>query len=267
MKKVLSFAVLLAAAAMFGTPAHAAVSISLSTTSFATTTQVAQSNGNSVTYSNSNFNGFVINTMSVLKNGHGGQTAMVESSVTTIKNNGSNPETLYIILGGNGFLSPTTPPAVTLTSNIGGTLSAAGSRPPLVSTGNTFGANDAITFQSYADQSNNVNTTSLLSPNTTGPQAFTFTGFSKATSSQAFGGGNTPPGSVTVPLAVLAAPYSLVEALSVTLNKGGSLNFSTSTIISGGTASTPEPATMTLWGIGLAACGFAARRRRNAKVA
>lgn len=56
--------------------------------------------------------------------------------------------------------------------------------------------------------------------------------------------------------------FTLQQLGSVTLAAGNNGNFTERTDFI-----TPEPATMTLWGIGLAVCGFSARRRRNAKTA
>lgn len=54
--------------------------------------------------------------------------------------------------------------------------------------------------------------------------------------------------------------FTLQQMGSVTLAAGDNGNFVERTDFI-----TPEPTAMTLWGIGLAVCGFSARRRRNAK--
>jgi hypothetical protein len=240
MKKMFGLFALLAAVAMFVAPANAAVSISLSTTGFGSVTQVASSGGDTTSYSNSNYGGeFTVTALNVLKTTNGGVVAETDSAVLTIKNNTSATHTLYIILGANSYVSPVAPPAVTFTSSIGGSrgVQAAGN------TGN-------ITFQSYANQSNVITNSGF----TTGLQTI-----SPITASFL--------NSTSTTLSSLAAPYALNQAIAVTLTKGESVRFGGTTSVSGGLVTTPEPATMTLWGIGLAACGFAARRRRNATIA
>lgn len=242
MRKVSVFLVLLAAVAMFAAPAHAGVAIYLSTTGFDSSPSalVASSTGNTTTY-NANFGGFSVVSQTVTKNGQGGAIALVNTTNTTVKNTTTGTETLYMIVGGNGFISPVAPPNALLTSGVTGTYSSPGAH---------LGAADLLTFQSYANGSNVITNAGILTPLQS--QAYTVIPFS----STAF---NT--------ISSISAPFALAEAVKITLNAGGAVHFVGTTTVTGGLVTTPEPATMTLWGIGLAVCGFAARRRRNAKLA
>ncbi len=148
-----------------------------------------------------------------------------------IQNTGSGPATLYLTMGANNYLAPSTPPSIVMLSHIGGTV-------PVADSGNL------LTFQQYVNTSNVQN--AITGPWTPGPQTPGITG-----------GSFNNDASTTI--TSLTAPYSVTEYFAITLSAGSQLNFSASTTLT----PVPEPSTMAIAGIGaLGLIGYGLRRRK-----
>ncbi|HJT30668.1 MAG TPA: PEP-CTERM sorting domain-containing protein [Pirellulales bacterium] len=214
-------------------PASADFEIRLSDNNFSTYSTVVDNTNNAAggTTLTGSFNGFTYSFLNGTSNSPGSDVkAVLDSSTASITNNNSTTETLYISIGAQDFTAPVTPPALILSSHIGTTVI-------------TGQPGDTLTFQSFVDTANGQNTTTGYTP---GPQSLNLQG------------PNSPKSDAYAAIASLSANYSMTEYFKVTLAAGDSFNFSTNTQVS-----TPEPASMTLWGLGLAVCGLVARRRRR----
>jgi hypothetical protein len=136
--------------------------------------------------------------------------------------------TVQIVVASTDFANPVTPPALLLTSTIGGTAinSAAGS---------------SVFFQSFVDQGNHSDHTGEVGAFTTGLQLT-----------------NLPTGSVTNAfIGPLAAPYSLIQEYDIMLVGNDHVQFSGDTVLT-----TPEPASIVLVGFGAAGMlGYRWKRR------
>lgn len=234
MKKNLRFVVFAGILAMgMASPARAGLVIELSTDGVTWTTAASQPSGTSATYSNANFNGFNISILSNDSNSPGTSTlTYLEGSAVHITNNNAAAATLYVRLGDTDFTAPVNPPAITLDSQIGGSVTVAG-------------ANNTLTYQSWVDPANGQNS---LTGFTAGPQTPNITGTPKSYNSDA----------TTTIVAGLAGPYSITEYFQFHLDHGSQLGFQSSTNLS----AVPEPSSLTLSCVSvLGLVGYTWRRR------
>jgi len=154
-------------------------------------------------------------------------TALSEllSSVTKIKMIGSGSHTLNIVVLGTGYTSPTAPPGVSETSQIGGSVA-------------TQAGGDTLSFQSLVAgiAYTPVQTPTLPSPN----GSYNDTKFGSISS--------------------LASGYSIQENLSMTLKTNqDTVNYGSSTTLT----AVPEPTTMALALAALPLVGWRVWRRRR----
>jgi len=222
------------------TPARADLEIWLSSTGTPTSANKVASapSGNfpGASYTNANFDGVQINTLSVTSNSPGAPTGSnLLGATLNLNNTSGSTVTLNISMGDTGYTSPTTPPAILFTSHIGGTV-------------NTAVAGSSLAFQSYVNNgpSGGQNaTTGTPSGNPPVSPPITQTGSFVSDAS--------------VLLASLASGYSITETFAITLGAHESINFSTSSIL----APTPEPSTLAITAVcGLGLIGYGLRRRK-----
>jgi len=200
--------------------------------------------GTFVTNGITTFNGVTVVVSSAASNSPGDPTSANTTGATnkiTVANNAAH--TVVINYGDTGFNSPTAPPALTMTSQLGGSVDT------------KLAAGSSITFQSYADPANRQNST---------PGTFT-TGLQNTYKQ----GNVTAAGSFALtdatPLTIstLASPYSMTSVTSVSIAAGSSgavFNFSSSSQLT----PTPEPSTIALAFAGLPALGLVWARRKRA---
>ncbi len=214
-------------------PARAGLVIELSTDGVTWTPVASAPSGTSASYSNTNFHGFNISVLSNDSNSPGTSSlTYLEGSAVHITNNNSAAASLYITLGDTGFTAPTTPPVITLDSQIGGSVTVPGSH-------------NTLTYQSYVDPADGQNS---LAGFTTGPQMPNITGtpksFNTDTSTTITGG--------------LTSTYSITEYFKFTLDKGSQIGFQSSTDLS----AVPEPSSLVLSCISvLGLVGYTWRRK------
>ncbi len=216
------------------TPARAGLVIELSTDGVNWTTVASSGSGTTASYTNANYDGFNVSVLSDDSNSPGTSSlTYLEGSDVHIANNNSGTATLYIKLGDTDFTSPTTPPAIILDSQIGGSVTVAGK-------------DNKLSYQSYVNPANGQ---SSLAGFTTGAQTPVITGSPKSYSDDAS----------TMITSGLSSPYSITEYLKITLDKGSQVGFQSSTNLS----SVPEPSSLVLSGISvLGLAGYALRRRK-----
>jgi len=235
-KLALSFAASAAIAVLAPPSARADLEIWLSNTSLPGTEVANAASGSfpGAQYSNANYSGFQINTLSVTSNSTGTPSGSeLVSATLDIKNISGATATLYISVGDTGFLSPTAPPSLTVNSHVGGSVVSVG--------GNN--APNLLTFQSFvnSDDSQNGRTGFSTAAQQPGVTSGSF-------SSDAFG-----------TITTLGSPYSMTETYVLTLGAGGELNFAANTTLS----PVPEPSTMAIAGLGaLGMIGYGLRRRK-----
>jgi hypothetical protein len=217
------------------TPARAGLVIQLSTDGVHWTSVASKPSGTTASYSNTNFHGFNISVLSDDSNSPGTSSlTYLEGSAVHVTNKNAGSATLYITLGDTGFTAPTTPPAVLLDSQIGGSVTIPGK-------------DNTLTYQSYVDPADGQNS---LTGFTTGPQTPNITGSPKSynvdTSTTITGG--------------LTSTYSITEYFKLTLDKGSQLGFQSSTNLS----AIPEPSSLVLSCISvLGLVGYTWRRKTS----
>lgn len=154
-----------------------------------------------------------------------------------IQNTSGSTETLTLYLADQNFSSPTTPPSILYSSELG--ISATAGK-------------GTVNLESCAD------TTNGLAPPTT---AFCSAGPSLTNVTQSYNGSSSANNTVSEIITSLSAPYSLSQEITLSLGAGSSVNISTSQILT----PVPEPASLALFGSGLLGIGLLARRKLRSK--
>jgi len=190
--------------------------------------------GAPVSYTSPNFGAFSISVLVTNSNSPGSPTSAILTGNGVITNNTSKTATLYITLSDTGFTDPTTPP-VDVVSSINGKVEISN-------------AANKLTYWSYV---NTDNTQNGIGGATFGPQ-------NPSIVSGAFSDVNG------LTLSSLSGPYSLTERFALTLGAGVTIDFSSSTVLTGPTA-VPAPAgiVLALTGLPCLGLGWLARRRKE----
>jgi hypothetical protein len=186
----------------------------------------------SVSYTNTNFNGFLVGVLATASNSPGTSSiANLTGSTVNFTNNNSTTATIWVNVGDTGFLKPSG--AVSVNSHVSNT----------VVVGNSA---NAEVFQSYVNQDNSQNgTTSFAASGNQSPD---------------IRGPLSSVSDVTYGIPTLAAGYSITETYEITLGAGSSITFSSNTTLALGT---PEPSSAALAGLGvLGMIGYSLRRRK-----
>ena len=171
----------------------------------------------------------------------GGMPADLMTSTTKVTNTSGATHTLVIGVTQTDYTLPGGPTSTdVMTSHIGGSV-------------NTGGVGQTLTFQSYANNSNGLFDT--VGATTTGPQSPDVTG----SSSSSFD--SEPDPSVLFPRS--SAMYSVTTYNTITLVSGGTLNYASTTTITG----TPAPAGFILAFAACPALGLGAWLKRRARKA
>jgi PEP-CTERM motif len=166
--------------------------------------------------------------------------ADLSSSTFHLTHNTSGTDKILIAVTSSGFTSPTTPPNVTMTSSVSGT--------------NNLNFLSGLSFQSWANDTvpNPTDHKAETGSLTTGLQ----TGFPITGSFN---------NSVDTTLTTLTSPFTLSHLYTVTMTGSGFV------VALGGETSltqTPEPATITLLGVGIAGmAGYGWRKRKQSVTA
>jgi hypothetical protein len=217
--------------------AHAGLEINYSIDGGPTVTCGPVSGSNpSVSCSNVSGPDFDITLLGAASNSPGGTPSQEESATVDLSNAATTTQSIVINVISTGFTSPTTPPALTLTSNIGGSVV-------------TGSAANVLNFISCVDQTDSqtagcpaTDNAPTVSPNIT-----------SATSH--YDGGSTST------ITTLSSPYAIDEQISVTLGVGANMNFSASTTL----AQVPEPMSIILLGsVVLLVSGLFRRKLKSA---
>jgi hypothetical protein len=175
------------------------------------------------------------------------QSKILTSTLDLLNNTGST-QTIVVAFGQTGFTLPVSATSsIFMNSHVGGS----------VVTGSSL---NTMSFESYVDQSNGLGHLGVPGTFNTNAQTPTITtGSFDSDASKNIG--------------PLAANYSITQYVTITLGAGAEINFSANTTLSQDATietlgSAPEPASMTLLGIGIAGlAGYGWRRRKQAATA
>ena len=175
----------------------------------------------------------------------GASSGYISCAALNLTNNNTNTASIELLLGDTSFTGPGTNPAtLTIAQSGGGEL-----------TGGTL----TISMQGFADPNNGQNTTSGTGVAATPVSSASF----YTTSPASF---TLSPNPATTTLNKTQLDYSITNMLDITLSPGanvqfGQLNYNGTTLTNGPQGSIPEPATLTLLGVG--GLGLLTRRRRE----
>jgi len=213
--------------------ARADLAIRITPNGFAPLVIFSVGGSNPVGSATGSYGGFTYNVLGASSNSPGSPTfSQMFSSTTTITNNDTVARTFRIEVGSTGFTQLTG--QTTMFSHIGTTVGITG--------GGT------MTYQAYANNDNGQFSTTGSTPGVQNPN------ISTANSSDSNDASTT---------ANMGSLYSLTQVFIITLQPGGSINFSTNLNLTA--AAVPEPATMLGALVGFGSIGFYRLRRRTPK--
>lgn len=175
-----------------------------------------------------------------------GKTAILNSTQIQLTNVDKSAHTISLVFAGDTYLSPTTPPSVFITSTVASSASTGASGlsfQSFVTAGNNLGQGGVLPFPPDSVTLPNLSPTPVQNP--------TFTGIN---------GSLVNPGLTAVGLMpVLPAPFTIAQKFDFTLAAGGFVQMNASTQLA-----VPEPASMSILGVGLlGAAGYGIRRRKT----